>query len=223
MLAARTYYELGASELVFRFPEPGFLQGVKTKAKVIVRVTNMSFQYPGTLRSQIRDLTIQCTLSSRIAVLGPNGAGKTTQVKLLTGELVRTDGDVYQHKNIRIAYIKQHAFAHINNHLDKTLPEYIQRRFQMGEDREMKDRANTEEDDQGTMISRIEVSQPCVLSIRSRRRWKNSYEHECSFERSDRIGFKGEKWTLMSTADNTWIPRTEPIATQTKLVAEVYR
>ena len=183
----------------------------------------MSFQYLGTLRPQIRDLTIQCSLSSRIAGLGPNGAGKSTQVNLLTGEMVPTDGDVYQHKKIRVAYIKQHAFAHINNHLDKTLPEYIQWRFQMGEDREMKDRANTEEDEQGTKIFRIEVSQRRVISIHSRRRWKNSYEHECSFERSDRIGFKGENWTLMLTADNTWIPPTELIATQTMLVAEVYR
>ncbi|KAI6892465.1 Elongation factor, partial [Hortaea werneckii] len=46
--SAKSYYELGAGDMEFKFPEPGFLEGVKTKAKAIVRVTNMSFQYEGT-------------------------------------------------------------------------------------------------------------------------------------------------------------------------------
>jgi hypothetical protein len=68
----------------------------------------------------------------------------------LTGELIPTTGDVYTHENIRIAYIKQHAFAHIDHHLEKTPSEYIQWRFQTGEDRETMDRANkivTDEDE----------------------------------------------------------------------------
>jgi len=134
--SAKSYYELGASEMEFKFPEPGYLEGVKTKAKAIVRVTNMSFQYPGTLKPQLTGITFQCSLGSRIAVIGPNGAGKSTLVNVLTGELVPTSGEIYQHENIRIAYIKQHAFAHIDNHLDKTPSEYIQWRFQTGEDRE---------------------------------------------------------------------------------------
>ncbi|KAF8249773.1 ARM repeat-containing protein [Wilcoxina mikolae CBS 423.85] len=225
--SARSYYELGASELSFKFPEPGFLEGVKTKAKAIVRVNNMTFQYPGTTKPQIRDITFQCSLGSRIAVIGPNGAGKSTLVNVLTGELIPTSGEVYQHENIRIAYIKQHAFAHIDNHLDLTPSEYIQWRFQTGEDRETMDRANTkitEEDEQGMKkIFRIDGSQRRVISIHSRRKFKNSYEYECSFELGDNVGFKGEKWTVMSTADNAWIPRTELIATHSKLVAEVDR
>ena len=86
----------------------------------------MTFQYPGTSKPQIRDITFQCSLGSRIAVIGPNGAGKSTLVNVLTGELIPTSGEVYQHENIRIAYIKQHAFAHIDHFLDKTPSEYIQ-------------------------------------------------------------------------------------------------
>jgi len=225
--SARSYYELGASDLEFKFPEPGFLEGVKTKAKAIVRVSNMTFQYPGTSRPQIRDISFQCSLGSRIAVIGPNGAGKSTLVNVLTGELIPTSGDVYHHENIRIAYIKQHAFAHIDNHLDKTPSEYIQWRFQTGEDRETMDRANTkitEEDELGMKkVFRIEGSQRRVISVHSRRKFKNSYEYECSFELGENVGFKGEKWIVMSTADNAWIPRTELITTHAKLVAEVDR
>jgi len=223
--SAKSYYELGASEMEFKFPEPGFLEGVKTKAKAIVRVSNMTFQYPGTPKPQIQDVTFQCSLGSRIAVIGPNGAGKSTLVNVLTGELIPTKGEVYQHENIRIAYIKQHAFAHIDHHLDKTPSEYIQWRFQTGEDRETMDRANkivTEEDEKAMdKIYRIEGTQRRVIGIHARRKFKNSYEYECSFALGDNIGMKNEKWTPMMTADNAWIPRSEVIASHQKMVADV--
>lgn len=223
--AARSYFELGASELQFKFPEPGFLEGVKTKAKAIVRVNKMSFQYPGSPKPQLSDITFQVSLGSRIAVIGPNGAGKSTLVNVLTGELIPTNGEVYQHENIRIAYIKQHAFAHIDHFLDKTPSEYIQWRFQTGEDRETMDRANkivTDEDEQAmNKIYKIEGTQRRVIGIHSRRKFKNSYEYECSFVLGENVGMKNEKWTPMMTADNVWIPRNEILSSHQKLVAEV--
>ena len=223
--SAKSYYELDATEMEFKFPEPGFLEGVKTKAKAIVRVSKMAFQYPGTSKPQISDITFQCSLGSRIAVIGPNGAGKSTLVNVLTGELIPTAGEVYQHENIRIAYIKQHAFAHIDHHLDKTPSEYIQWRFQTGEDRETMDRANkivTDEDEKAMdKIYRIEGTQRRVIGIHSRRKFKNSYEYECSFVLGDNVGQKNEKWTPMMTADNAWIPRTEIMASHQKMVAEI--
>jgi len=223
--SAKSYYELGASEINFKFPEPGFLEGVKTKAKAIIKVSNMTFQYPGTTKPQIKNITFQCSLGSRIAVIGPNGAGKSTLINVLTGELIPTSGDVYVHENCRIAYIKQHAFAHIDNHLDKTPSEYIQWRFQSGEDRETMDRANkviTDEDVESmNRVFRIEGSQRRVIGIHSRRKFKNTYEYECSYALGDNVGMKNEKWTPMSTSDNTWIPRTELISSHAKLVAEV--
>jgi elongation factor 3 len=223
--SARSYYELGASDMEFKFPEPGFLEGVKTKAKAIVRVSKMSFQYPGTPKPQISDITFQCSLGSRIAVIGPNGAGKSTLINVLTGELIPTIGDVYTHENIRIAYIKQHAFAHIDHHLEKTPSEYIQWRFQTGEDRETMDRANkivTDEDEKAMdKIYKVEGSQRRVIGIHSRRKFKNSYEYECSFALGENVGQKNERWTPMMTADNAWIPRTELLASHQKMVAEV--
>jgi elongation factor 3 len=223
--SAKSYHELSASDVEFKFPEPGFLEGVKTKAKAILRATNMSFQYEGTSKPQIADVTFQCSLGSRIAVIGPNGAGKSTLVNVLTGELVPTSGEIYHHENIRIAYIKQHAFAHIDHHLDKTPSEYIQWRFQTGEDRETMDRANkivTEEDEKAMdKIYKIEGTQRRVIGINSRRKFKNSYEYECSFALGENVGMKNERWTPMMSADNAWIPRTEIMASHAKMVAEV--
>jgi len=223
--SAKSYYELGESEIEFSFPEPGFLEGVKTKAKAILRATKMSFQYPGTPKPQIQDISFQCSLGSRIAVIGPNGAGKSTLINVLTGELIPTAGEIYQHENIRIAYIKQHAFAHIDNHLDKTPSEYIQWRFQTGEDRETMDRANkiiTDEDEKAMdKIFKVEGSQRRVIGINSRRKFKNSYEYECSFALGENVGMKNERWVPMMTADNAWLPRSELLASHQKMVADV--
>ena len=223
--SAQSYYELGASEAEFKFPEPGFLEGVKTKQKAIVKVSNMSFQYPGTSKPQVTGINFQCSLSSRIAVIGPNGAGKSTLINVLTGELLPTTGEVYVHENCRIAYIKQHAFAHIDSHLDKTPSDYIQWRFQTGEDRETMDRANRviNEDDENAMnkIFKIEGTPRRIAGIHSRRKFKNSYEYECSFTLGENIGMKNERWVQMMSVDNAWLPRGELIESHGKMVAEV--
>lgn len=223
--AAKAYEELAATELEFKFPEPGYLEGVKTKQKAIVKVSNMEFQYPGTSKPQITDINFQCSLSSRIAVIGPNGAGKSTLINVLTGELLPTVGEVYTHENCRIAYIKQHAFAHIESHLDKTPSEYIQWRFQTGEDRETMDRANRQinEDDAQAMnkIFKIEGTPRRIAGIHSRRKFKNTYEYECSFMLGENIGMKSERWVPMMSVDNAWLPRGELVESHSKMVAEV--
>lgn len=223
--SAKSYHELGASDLEFRFPEPGFLEGVKTKQKAIVKVSNMTFQYPGTTKPQISDINFQCSLSSRIAVIGPNGAGKSTLINVLTGELLPTAGEVYVHENCRIAYIKQHAFAHIDSHLDKTPSEYIQWRFQTGEDRETMDRASRQinENDEQAMnkIFKIEGTPRRIAGIHGRRKFKNTYEYECSFTLGENIGMKNERWVPMMSVDNAWLPRGELVETHSKMVAEV--
>lgn len=223
--AAQSYFELGASDLEFKFPEPGYLEGVKTKQKAIVKVSNMTFQYPGTTKPQIEDISFQCSLSSRIAVIGPNGAGKSTLINVLTGELLPTEGEVYTHENCRIAYIKQHAFAHIESHLDKTPSEYIQWRFQTGEDRETMDRANRQinENDAEAMnkIFKIEGTPRRIAEIHSRRKFKNTYEYECSFLLGENIGMKSERWVPMMSVDNAWLPRGELVESHSKMVAEV--
>merc|ERR1711871_1810380 len=58
-------------------------------------------------------------------------------IKLLVGEISPQEGDVWKHPNARIAYVAQHAFHHIEAHLDKTPNEYIRWRFANGgEDKE---------------------------------------------------------------------------------------
>ena len=62
----------------------------------------------------ISDVTIQCSLNSRVAIVGANGAGKSTMVKALIGELEAKEGVVWKHPNLRVAYVAQHAFHHLD-------------------------------------------------------------------------------------------------------------
>ena len=52
------------------------------------------------------------------------------------GELKPTAGEIERHPNLRIAYIAQHAFHHLESHLMATPVQYIIRRYEHGEDEE---------------------------------------------------------------------------------------
>ena len=66
---AASYYSLEASTITWKFPEPGFLEGVKTKDKAILKMTGMSFTYPGADKPQLSDVNVQVR-STVIHVLG---------------------------------------------------------------------------------------------------------------------------------------------------------
>merc|ERR1712178_254223 len=73
---------------------------------------------------------------SRVAIVGPNGAGKSTMIKCLFGELKPTRGMVWKHPGSRVAYMAQHAFYHLEQHLDETPTQYVLQRFAGFEDSE---------------------------------------------------------------------------------------
>ncbi|KAI8882910.1 hypothetical protein K501DRAFT_220221 [Backusella circina FSU 941] len=195
---AASYYSLEASQIKFSFPEPGLLEGIKTKERAILKMKNVDFQYPGSDKKQLLDISMQCSLASRVAVIGPNGAGKSTLIKLLTGEIESEIGNVWKHPNLRIAYVAQHAFHHIEKHLDSTPNEYIQWRYATGEDREELDKNDRMNGDAIKKVMEqvfvIDGEKRTVEELVARRKLKQSYEYEVS-------------WVGRSSVDNTWISR----------------
>lgn len=135
---AEAFFELKTTKYAFKFPPPSRLKGIKSKGKAIMKMTNVAFTYPGAPKPQLTKVTIQVSLGSRVACVGVNGAGKSTMIKLLTGELEpdKGSGAVWTHPNMQYGYIAQHAFHHIENHLDKSANEYICWRYRYGNDRE---------------------------------------------------------------------------------------
>merc|ERR1719377_35662 len=57
-------------------------------------------------------------------------------IKCLLGELRPTTGTIFKIQGARVAYMSQHAFHHIESHLDSSATQYILQRFAGGEDNE---------------------------------------------------------------------------------------
>ena len=75
-----------------------------------MKMRHVGFQYPTAPVQQLYDVSLQVSLSSRVAVLGPNGSGKSTLVKLLVGETeANKGGEVWKHPNLVIGYVAQHG------------------------------------------------------------------------------------------------------------------
>ncbi|EJU05795.1 hypothetical protein DACRYDRAFT_46812 [Dacryopinax primogenitus] len=201
---AKSYYTLEAAEdYKFKLPDPPFLDGVKTKEKALLKMRKVGFQYPTQPVQQLYDITLQVSLSSRVAILGPNGSGKSTLVKLLIGDMEpNKGGEIWKHPNLVIGYVAQHAFHHIDHHLDKTPLEYMLWRYQTGEDLEEMSKANRviSEEELAKMkegaIYVHEGQKRTIDEIVARKKLKQSYEYE--------VTFKG-----LSSSENLWIARDE--------------
>ncbi len=195
---AKSYLSLETSAYTFKLPEPGFLEGVNTKGKAILKMTGVSYTYPGTDKQILKDANVVCSLSSRVGCIGPNGAGKSTLIKILTGEIVPQAGVVWKHPNVRIAYVAQHAFHHLEDHLDMTPSEYIQWRFASGEDKESLQKAANQvtEEEEKQMAKQVVLdgTKFVVEQVLNRRKLKSTFEYEASF-----VGMTPDK--------NKWLPR----------------
>jgi len=132
----RLFFNIKESKLKFKFPQPGPIEGVKSRSKALMKMSKCDFTYPGNTKPTLFNISIQVSMASRVGCVGENGAGKSTMIKVLTGEVVPQTGDVWRHPNARVAYVAQHAFHHIEDHLNKTPNEYIRWRYANGEDKE---------------------------------------------------------------------------------------
>jgi elongation factor 3 len=197
---AKSYYTLSASTVQFKFPPPGILTGVKSQTRAIIRMSNVSYAYPNAPKPSLQDVSCQLTLSSRVAIIGPNGAGKSTLIKLLTGETIPSTGKVEKHPNLRIGYIKQHALEHVEMHLEKTPNQYLQWRYQHGDDREvhMKQTRVLSDADKEQMDKWIDLkdgkSSRQIESLVGRQKYKKTFQYEV-------------KWRGLLPKNNTMISR----------------
>jgi len=208
---AKCYFELISTKFSFKFPAPGKIPGITSKGKALMKMQNITFTYPGVAKPQLTNVSVQVALASRTGIVGVNGAGKSTMIRLLTGELEPDKGSGKVEKNpyTRVGYIAQHAFHHIEEHLDKTCNEYIRWRYQTGDDREALVKVtaimtkaeldmqagkveipyfDTVTETEKKMITVIEQ----VFHTRQMNRKKNTHEFECQ---------------LKGSTKRVWLPR----------------
>jgi len=197
---AKAYYTLTDSNAQMHFPPPGILTGIKSRTKAVAKLTDVTFTYAGGNKPSLANVSCALSLSSRVAVLGPNGAGKSTLIKLLTGELVPQEGKVEKHPNLRIGYIAQHALQHVNEHKEKTANQYLQWRYQFGDDREvlLKESRKISEEEKEMMTKEIDVDDGrgarTIEAIVGRQKLKKSFQYEV-------------KWKWWKPKYNSWVPR----------------
>jgi elongation factor 3 len=212
---ANSYFEFKASKFKFKFPQPCFLDGVKSRGKFLMKMDNVSLTYPGNSVPTIKDISVRASMASRVACVGVNGAGKSTMIKVLTGELEPSTGTVWKYPNSRIGYIAQHAFHHIENHLNKTANEYIRWRFAFGDDREGLDKASMKLSEADTN----ELKNPIEYNFKTEtgqiKKDKRVIDR-CTGQRRNIEGRKKEyeyevKWADKSFEHNSWISANELI------------
>merc|ERR1712091_558699 len=92
----------------------------------------------------IMDVSLTVSQVSRVAVIGANGAGKSTAIKALVGEQAPTEGTIWKAAGLRMAYVAQHAFHHLEKHMTRTPTDYIMWRFAGNDDKESIEFKSTE-------------------------------------------------------------------------------
>ena len=79
---------------------------------IVLKMSNISKTFPGVKALSNVDFTLR---EGEIhALMGENGAGKSTFLKLLSGELETTHGDIVITKGERIAVLKQDHYKYDN-------------------------------------------------------------------------------------------------------------
>merc|ERR1711865_977591 len=132
----KSYFELSNEIMKFTFPEPGAMEGVKSRSKVVLRMNSVTFQYATKDKPTIMDVSLTVSQVSRVAVIGANGAGKSTAIKALVGEQMPSKGSIWKAPGLRMAYVAQHAFHHLEKHMSSTPTQYIMWRFAGNDDKE---------------------------------------------------------------------------------------
>merc|ERR1712217_84566 len=140
----KKYFELSDEVMRFAFPKPGPIEGVKSRTKTLLRMDNVTFQYPTKDKPTIFDVNLTVSQVSRVAVIGANGAGKSTAIKALVGEQKPTEGQIWKAAGLRLAYVAQHAFHHLEKHMQETPTQYIMWRFAGNDDKESLEFKSTE-------------------------------------------------------------------------------
>ncbi len=86
-----------------------YLRAPKRKTpKVVLSVSNLSLRYGK--RTLFEDVTLKFTSGNCYGVIGANGAGKSTFLKILSGDIDPTTGDIAISPGERMSVLKQNHF-----------------------------------------------------------------------------------------------------------------
>jgi len=86
----------------------------------MIATANLGMRFSG--RKLFEDVNLKFTPGNCYGVIGANGAGKSTFVKILSGELEATEGEVIFDKNKRMSVLKQDHFQYEEEEVLNVVP-----------------------------------------------------------------------------------------------------
>lgn len=75
----------------------------------MVQITGLSMQYA--TKKLFENVNLKLDKGKRYGLIGANGAGKSTFLKILSGEIEPTSGDISFNPNARLGVLGQNQFA----------------------------------------------------------------------------------------------------------------
>ncbi len=79
----------------------------ESSGKLVFEASEISFTFPGSGTTVVRDFSLRVMRGDRLGLIGPNGAGKTTLLRLLLGDIPPDSGEVRRGANVEVAYYDQ--------------------------------------------------------------------------------------------------------------------
>ena len=72
-------------------------------------LTQAGLQYPGCDENTLSNVSLSVDIDTRIVVVGNNGAGKSTLMKLLSGDLIHTHGEISKDPRLSVGFYNQNS------------------------------------------------------------------------------------------------------------------
>lgn len=89
----------------------------------IIEFKDVSFQYKNANKNALENINLTIRPEEKIAIVGLNGSGKTTFVRLLTGELIPTEGEV-QYSGVSTLEIKENSMYDLISQVNQFFNRY---------------------------------------------------------------------------------------------------
>ena len=80
----------------------------------MLTVTNVSMNFSG--QPLFKDVDLKFTPGNCYGIIGANGAGKSTFLRILSGDLDPTTGDVSLKPGVRMSVLKPVSYTHLRAH-----------------------------------------------------------------------------------------------------------
>jgi ATP-binding cassette subfamily F protein 2 len=94
----------------------------------VLSFDDVTFSYSGKTEDDLyRHLDLGVDMDSRTALVGPNGVGKSTLLRLMTGKLSPTGGQVSRHTHLKMGVYSQHSSEQLD--LTKSALDFVRDKY----------------------------------------------------------------------------------------------